>query len=245
MRPMPLPEPQQSGSSYSSAGPPWYRTPFWSMTTWLIAINIIIFIIDALTYGQLTRFGALSGHGILHVQVWQLLTFQFLHAGPFHLIFNMLWLYFLGPLVEWRFGKVRFVLFYLFCGLAGGALFLFQWYFRDRLLNQDTLLVGASAGIFGVMAAAVKLAPGVKIRMWFPPIAITLRAMFWILVGLAALTIYTGGFNNGGEAAHLGGAAVGALLVRKVNWLDLARGPKRQRFWKPGDAATTFLRKDI
>ncbi len=242
---MRLPQPQQSGSSSSSAGPPWYRTTYWSMTTCLIATNIIIYIVDVLTYGQLTRFGALSGHGVLYVQVWQLLTFQFLHAGPFHLIFNMLWLYFLGPLVEWRFGKARFLLFYLICGLGGGALFLLQWYFRDRLLNQDTLLVGASAGIFGVMAAAVKLAPGVKIRMWFPPIAITLRAMFWIMVGLAALTIYTGGFNNGGEAAHLGGAAMGTILIHKVHWLSFAQSPRRQRFWKPGDQTTSFLRKDI
>jgi membrane associated rhomboid family serine protease len=237
--------PQPGSSSYSAPGPPWWRTTFWSMTTWIIAANIIIFIIDVLTYGQLTRYGALSGHGIRHVHFWELITYQFLHAGPLHLIFNMLWLYFLGPLVEWRFGKARFLLFYLICGLAGGGCFLLQWYLRDRLMGQDSLLVGASAGIFGIMAAAVKLAPGVMIRMWFPPIAITLRVMFWILVGLAAITIYTGGFNTGGEAAHLGGAAMGAILIRKVHWLDVAQGAQRQRFWKPGDPTTSFLRKDI
>jgi membrane associated rhomboid family serine protease len=241
---MRLPQPQQGGSSYAP-GPPWYRTTYWFMTTWLIALNVVIFILDVLFQYQLTRFGALSGHGIVHLQFWQLLTFQFLHAGPFHLLFNMLWLYFLGPLVEWRFGKMRFLFFYLFCGLAGGALFLFQWYFRDRPAGHDSLLVGASAGIFGVMAAAVRLAPGIKIRFWFPPIAVTLRAMFWIMVGLAAITIYTGGFNNGGEAAHLGGAAMGALLVRKVNWLNFSQGPRRQRFWKPGDPTTSFIRKNI
>src|SRR4051812_42378495 len=85
---MRMPQSHQGGSSFSSAGPPWYRTTYWSMTTWLIVLNIIIFIIDVLTYGQLTRYGALSGHGIRHVQIWQLITFQFLHAGPFHLIFN-------------------------------------------------------------------------------------------------------------------------------------------------------------
>jgi len=215
------------------------------MSTWIIAANVIIFITDVLTYGKLTRYGALSGYGIRHVQFWQLITYQFLHAGPWHLIFNMLWLYFLGPLVEWRFGKGRFLFFYLICGLAGGGCFLLQWYLRDRLTGQDSMLVGASAGIFGVMAAAVKLAPGVMIRMWFPPIAITLRIMFWIMVGIAAITIYTGGFNGGGEAAHLGGAAMGAILVRKVHWLSLAQGPSRQRFWKPGDPTTSFLRKDL
>src|SRR5206468_2059501 len=81
--------------------------------------------------------------------------------------------------------------------------------------------------IFGVLAPAANLAPGVQLRMWFPPIAITLRTMFWIMVGIAALTIYTGGFNNGGEAAHLGGAAMGALLIRKVNWLNFSPGPRR------------------
>ena len=215
------------------------------MTTWIITLNVIVFIIDVLIGGQLTRYGDLSGHGIRHVQIWHLFTFQFLHAGPFHLIFNMLWLYFLGPLVEWRFGKSRFLFFYLICGLAGGGCFLLQWYLRDRLMGQDSMLVGASAGIFGVMAAAVKLAPGVMIRMWFPPIAITLRVMFWIMVGLAALTIYTGGFNTGGEAAHLGGAAMGAIFIRKVHWLSFAQGPRRPRFWRSGDPTTSFLRKDV
>ena len=243
MRDMGVPQP--GDSSYSAPGPPWWRTRFWSMSTWIIAVNIAVFIIDVLAFGRLTHYGALSGYGIHHVHIWQLFTYQFLHDGPWHLIFNMVWLYFMGPMVEWRFGKHRFLLFYLVCGMVGGACFLLQWYLRERFRGQDSSMVGASAAVFGVMAAAVNLAPGMTIRMWFPPIALTLRALFWIMVGLAAVTVYTGGFNNGGEAAHLGGAAMGAILIRNVQWLRLAQGPRRQRFWNPADPSTSFFRNDI
>ena len=81
--------------------------------------------------------------------------------------------------------------------------------------------------------------------MWFPPVTISLRAMFWIMVGLALLTLYTGGFNAGGEAAHLGGAAMGALLIRRLHWLSMAEGRRqRQQFWKPGDPSSRFFRGD-
>src|SRR5205814_10419024 len=125
-----------------------------------------------LSFERLMKLGCLSGEGILRVQVLRLITFQFLHAGPIHLIFNMLWFYLLGPLVEWRMGKRRFLIFYLICGVAGGAAFLIQWWVRERLMNADTLLVGASAGIFGIMAAAVVLAPGMTFRLWFPPVSL-------------------------------------------------------------------------
>src|SRR5258705_3771062 len=149
--------PQPGSSSYSAAGPPWWRTTFWSVTTWISAVHVIVFIIDVLTYGQLTHYGALSGYGIRHVQFWQLIPYQFLHAGPWHLIFNMLWLYFLGPLVEWRFGKRRFLLFYLICGLAGRGCFLLQSYLLDPLRSRESVLVRASAGIFGSMAGGLRL----------------------------------------------------------------------------------------
>src|SRR6184192_4197390 len=120
--------PRQDVYAPRSTGPPWWRTRFWSMSGWIIAINIVVFIADVLSFGRLTQWGCLSGSGILRVQVWRLITFQFLHAGPIHLIFNMLWFYLLGPLVEWRMGKRRFLTFYLICGVAGGAAFLIQWW---------------------------------------------------------------------------------------------------------------------
>jgi rhomboid family protein len=215
------------------------------MTTWLITINVVVFIVDVLTYGRLTEWGCLSGAGISRIQVWRLITFQFLHAGPFHLIFNMLWFYFLGPLAEWRMGKRRFLTFYLICGICGGAAFLIQWWLRERVIGVDTILVGASAGIFGIMAAAVVLAPSMTFRLWFPPVSLSLRAMFWIMIGLALITLYTGGFNGGGEASHLGGAAIGALLIRKIHWLNPLAMQRRQNFWKPGDTTTPFFRGDV
>jgi membrane associated rhomboid family serine protease len=237
---------RQPASSHSMhLGPPWWRTRYWSMTTWLIVITSIIYVADVLSGNRLTTLGALSGRGIIRVQVWRLLTFQFLHASPIHILFNMLWFYFLGPLVESRMGKRRFLGFYLLCGVAGGAAFLFQWWLRQYFQGFNSTLVGASAGIFGVMAAAVILAPEVSMRIFFLPISIKLWVVFWIMVAIAVLTSFTGGFNAGGEASHLGGAAMGFLLVKRVHWLNVADRGKGTKFWRPGDPASSFFRKDV
>lgn len=215
------------------------------MTVWLIAINIAVFVVDLLSVNVLRDWGELSIDAIRHAQVWRLITFQFLHADPWHLIVNMMWLYFFGPMVEGRMGKMRFLAFYLICGLAGGGAFIAMWLVHFPRLDDASSLVGASAGIFGSMVAATYLAPGMRLRLWFPPISVTLRVVMWIAIGLALVTIYTGGWNSGGEAAHLGGAAAGAILIRNVRWLNrFGARQHRQRFWRPGDSADNFFRKD-
>ena len=95
------------------------RSRMWSVSTWIIVINVVIFVADTASRGLLTHWGSFSVvGGFRHLQLWRLITFQFLHVGPLHLIFNMLWLYFLGPIVEPWLGKRRFVAFYLACGVA-------------------------------------------------------------------------------------------------------------------------------
>lgn len=73
--------------------------------------------------------------------------------------------------------------------------------------------------------------------------------MVLIYLGLAALMVWTAGVNAGGEAAHLGGAAAGFLLIRNPAWLArvpmFSRGRRRARFWKPGDPAENFFRRDV
>jgi membrane associated rhomboid family serine protease len=134
-------------------------------------------VIDVLSFGQLTLWGELSIDGIRHGQVWRMISFQLLHGTPIHLIFNMLWLYFLGGIVEGRTGKPRFLAFYLLCGLAGGAAFVLMWAAGAPWVTNESSLVGASAGVFGIFAATVYLAPGMRFRIWFVPVTLTLRAL--------------------------------------------------------------------
>jgi membrane associated rhomboid family serine protease len=208
------------------------RLPPWSVSTWLIVINVAVFVLDQMTGRQLTRLGHFSAAtAIWGLQVWRFITFQFLHANLSHIFFNMLSLYFFGPMVESYLGRRRFLAFYLLCGAAGAGMYLVLWRLGFLVSGAHTPLVGASAGIFGVLVAGATIAPDARVMLLFPPIPIRLRVLAWILIGIAAFTILTEGRNAGGEAAHLGGAALGALLIRRPQFLNFAEqlGPPRAR----------------
>jgi len=230
------------------------RLPAWSVATWLIVINVAVFVLDQVTGRQLTLFGYFSAAtAIWGLQVWRFVTFQFLHANIQHIFFNMLSLYFFGPMVESYLGRRRFLAFYLLCGAAGAGMYLVLWQLGflgggphapeaesyAHLVGAYTPLVGASAGIFGVLIAGAAVAPDARVMLLFPPIPMRLKVLAWILLGLAAFTILTSGRNAGGEAAHLGGAALGALLIRRPQILNFAEqlGPpraRRRRFFGDG-----------
>lgn len=212
----------------------------WSVTTWLIVINLAVYVVNGLTKsesngyaGWLFWWGYFSADTVVYrLELWRFITFQFLHANLEHIVFNMLSLYFFGPLIEGYLGGRRYLTFYLLCGAAGGALYLILW--RIRILQGDaaTPLVGASAGIFGVLVAGARIAPDTTVMLLFPPIPMRLRVLALILLGIAVLMVFSNGANAGGQAAHLGGAALGALLIWHPEWLnfvDRVRWPRRRR----------------
>lgn len=166
-----------------------------------------------------------SGSGPGFPQVWRFIGFQFLHANLAHLLFNMMGLWFFGPVVERYLGGKRYGAFYLLCGVCGAAMYLLLNFLGTQvvppgrsvpfLLPNDatTPLVGASAGVFGVIMAAAFLAPSAEVLV-FMIIPMPLRNLAYTLVGVALLTLFFGGDNAGGEAAHLGGAIAGFWLIR-------------------------------
>ncbi len=168
-------------------------------------------------------------------EIWRIITYQFLHAGFGHLFFNMWALYFFGNAVEQFMGSRRFLIFYLLCGIAG-ALFsslLGNWNLFPPMVTQpeahliallsghDVMvqpwevipLVGASGSIYGILIAAVFLFPHAQISLLLPPVTLSIRTFAYIVIGIATLTIFTKGPNAGGEAGHLGGVIMGALLM--------------------------------
>lgn len=176
----------------------------WSVTTWIIAINVAVFFLDAFSEHQLTYLGAFSiSQAIWGLQLWRFITFQFLHAGVSHIFFNMLSLYFFGPIMEGYLGARKYIAFYLLCGIGGPLGFTAIHYLG---FIPDGSLIGASAGIFGVLIGAATIAPEGRVSLLFPPVTLTLKQMAWIFIGIALYMIFTSGANAGGEAAHLGGA---------------------------------------
>ncbi|NOG55284.1 MAG: rhomboid family intramembrane serine protease [Planctomycetes bacterium] len=248
--------------AYEGQGRPGFGNPFtnggslpsgmsgmsgWSINTWIIVINVAVFFVGILLAGFmrtpqgqpvhiLTEWGHFSTYSaLIQKQVWRFITFQFLHAGFLHILFNMLGLYWFGPQVEKHLGSRRYLAFYLLCGCAGACLYLLlnvagQMVGRPMpfllVNNPKTPLIGASAGVFGVLFALAYLRPNQTITlllMLIIPVTMKIRTLAYGLAALALVTVYMAapGSNAGGEAGHLGGAMLGALLIRypkTLNW---------------------------
>jgi len=201
----------------------------WSVTTWLIVVCVAVYMIDPFVNGVFREWLHMStDHAIFGVQYWRFIGFQFLHGNMQHLIFNMIGLYFFGPLVEQYLGGKRYLAFYLLCGIFGSVLYLilniggyiFQNDIPGLLFNDTrTPLVGASAGVFGILIAGAFMAPNIKVLVFFF-FPMRLSTMAYVLVTLALVTVIFGGNNAGGEAAHLGGAAAGWYFIRNPHHLN-------------------------
>lgn len=171
--------------------------------------------------------------GFFQIEFWRLIGFQFLHANLMHILFNMIGLYFFGPLVERHLGSKRYLAFYLLCGICGALLYtlLNLGGFALTLFGFDeigipgllfnspaTPLVGASAGVFGVLMAGAFLAPRAMVLLFFI-IPMPLWVLAYGLVIFALFVLITGGHNAGGEAGHLGGALAGFYFIRRPHHL--------------------------
>lgn len=208
--------------------------PVTPMVKRLLIINLAVFVLDMLLYRggtDLGRWFAAEGQSLaVAVQVWRLVTFQFMHANTFHLLFNMIGLFFLGPMLERTWGSQRFLVFYLTCGAVGGALFVLA----SLAGVMGGALVGASGGVLGMLAACAVLFPHVTVILMFFPMPIRTAAV--LLTAVYFLNVLSGGINDGGDLCHLGGMATGAAWVlagpRMRQWrtqLDTQQRLRRQQ----------------
>ncbi len=175
------------------------------------------------------------------LEFWRFVTFQFLHGNATHLLFNMIGLYFFGPEVErYLRSRKRFLAFYLTCGIFGGFLYLVLNLAANILpVNLPGLLfspittplVGASAGVFGILMASAFIS-GNQVMYVFMIIPMKIKTGAYLFVALAAFNLFIRqGANQGGDAAHLGGAAAGFFFIRRHEMLhdffDIL-GPKKK-----------------
>jgi membrane associated rhomboid family serine protease len=129
-------------------------------------------------------------------------------------------------------GVRRYLAFYLLCGIGGPIAYIILWATKFLIVSPLVPLIGASAGIFGVLVAAAQIAPNATVMIW-GVLPMQLKTLAWILLGLAVYTVLAYGGsrtgNAGGEAAHLGGAAVGFILIRNPQWLNIFEFGMRRR----------------
>ncbi|HWH45231.1 MAG TPA: rhomboid family intramembrane serine protease [Thermoleophilaceae bacterium] len=179
-----------------------------SLTYALIALNVIVFLATTLSGGSATggsfgasdllTDGAVSRHAVADGEIWRVVTAGFLHAGLFHLAFNMFALWILGGLLEPAIGRLRFALLYAVSVLGGS--------FGALLLEPDALTVGASGGIFGLMAAAIIV---MRSRGIDP-----MESGLGLWMGLNLLITFTvPGISIGGHLGGLVGGGAAALIL--------------------------------
>lgn len=182
----------------------------------LIVTLVAVFLAQNMGAGRAFDFDkylALSKEGLSHLYLWQVFTFQFLHAGPWpwHLLFNCLALYFLGRDVEEAVGGKNFLILYLLSGLIGGILQAGLMFLP--LPGANSYVVGASAGVAGVFTAYALLFPHREMMLFLLPLRIKVQHLFYFFVALSIFGTFVR-IGNVAHAAHLGGIATGFAYLR-------------------------------
>lgn len=152
------------------------------------------------------------------LQPWSLLTYGLLHGSVLHILGNALALFMFGAPVEQRLGSPRFIRLFVFAVLGGALLSLAM-----MPLTSDAPIIGASAGVFGVMLAYVLEWPDRPILVF--PLPVPVKAK-WLVGFLALWSLLAAGFGFGGgvaHAAHLGGFIAGFLYLRGGTFFQRSR----------------------
>ena len=145
---------------------------------------------------------------------WTLLTYAFCHQDFFHILFNLLNLYWFGQLVREYLGDRRLVSIYVLGALAGAAVFLLSFNLLPVFQpGVGTPMIGASAGVTAIIVAGATLLPDYTFMLiLIGPVKIKWIAAVVVLISLAGVN----GGNPGGEIAHLGGALLGFLFIKQL-----------------------------
>jgi membrane associated rhomboid family serine protease len=205
------------------------------VTITLIVLNVLVYLFG-LTLAERSREAFIVAFGLIpaYFSLFSVFTSMFVHGGFAHLAGNMLFLWIFGDNVEDRLGHLRFVVFYLLCGVAAAL--------AQTLLQPNSLIpmVGASGAIAGVMGAYLVLYPHSRVLMLFPfPIFLfelpaVVFLVIWFLVqflnGINQLPVFERNAISGGVAfwAHVMGFVAGLILVvfmkrperTRVEWWD-------------------------
>lgn len=220
----------------------------------LIYINVAVFVIGLLLSVVLGLFNVNINYFLRDLYLpadllqllrrpWTLITYMFMHAGAWHLLGNMLWLYWFGKLFLYFFSSKHLRGLYVVGGLAGALLYIIAYNLLPAFSAQlySATLVGASASVLAIAIATAVREPDFRINLMFiGPVKLKYFALFIVLFDV----LYVGSNNAGGHLAHLGGALAGWWFVRGLgrgyditHWvnmcIDAIGGPFHKRERKP------------
>lgn len=217
--------------------------PFRGAVKALIIINVAIWLILQVVVGKLilgnmgiiTQYlGLIPGLVIGKGFIWQVFSYQFLHSlDPFHILFNMLILWWFGAELEQRWGTRFFVKYYLACGFGAGAIYVVGYAVWAMITGNITHLVspvvGASGAVFGLLMAYGILfgERTIYFMMMFP---LKAKQFIWIIAGIEVLYMITGVQSGVANLAHLGGFATGFVILSYIaRKKQKNRGPKSNK----------------
>jgi len=174
-----------------------YRTVNLNVLWFLIALNVVIFIITLIRPEETIYFLGLTP-ALLSQQPWTIISSMFVHGSIFHILFNMIALYFMGSFLIRAAGERSFLAVFFLGGLAGNILFVL-------LANPFSTGVGASGGIFALAGALAVMVPRVPVLIFPIPIPMPLWIAVIILVFISFL------FSGIAWQAHIGGLLLGLI----------------------------------
>lgn len=219
-----------------------YKWNLMSLFDRFIAIQVLVFILISLLdiIGlPLERWFVLSSSlSTLLFEPWSLITYSFIHADLWHLVFNMLWLYTASRYFLTLFDSARLFVVYFLGVFFAGLTFLFSY---SLFFTSSAYLVGSSAGVMAVLLFIATYTPNQPIRIFIFTIKLWQLGAFFVIIDLLQLS---SGDNFGGRLAHLVGAGIGYFMASQLlKGVEIADG--LQNFFRQGFQLNLSSKKSL
>ncbi len=201
-----------------------YRFARLNIAEKIIAVNVVLFILPYLIRTILFLFKAPTGSFLSWVELhrditqllykpWTLVTYGFFHAGLWHILFNMIMLFFASRIFLNLFNGRRFLNVYFLGIIAGGLAFLLSYNVFPAFLTKQSMLIGSSAGVMAVLIFVCTYIPNQEVRLIFFNLKLWWIGAFFVVMDLIQIPVS----NAGGHIAHLGGALLGYMYARQLS----------------------------
>jgi membrane associated rhomboid family serine protease len=197
----------------------------------IIAINVVIFVLSLLMKPYVQWLALPSDFLDFIVKPWSIITYSFLHYDFMHILFNMLWLYFIGRMFLNLFSPKMALNIYFLGAIAGGMLFILCYTLFPGVFQNNSNLLGASAAVRALLIFLCAYMPQQEIRfftfnlkLWYLGAAIVVFDFLGVLSGINSPEAG----NAGGNLAHIGGALLGYVYAKQlIKGHDIGNGFER------------------